>query len=140
MTFQSRVSCYALFTVVMLSVEPLHAEYRKIELRVYGLDCGLCARGVAASVQRLGGVQSVDVDLKTGMLNIVLLPGNKFKMSDLRRRIKENGFRSMEAKITAIGEYKDSSKFEVIGSDESYDIGGRTGSDQGQVERTFDTK
>ncbi len=61
---------------LLLGVQPLHAEYLKIQLRVYGLDCGLCARGVAASVQRLAGVKSVDVTLKTGLLEIVLDPGN----------------------------------------------------------------
>ena len=60
--------------------------------------------------------------LKTGLLEIVLKHGNTFKMSDLRKRIKENGFRATEAKVTAVGSY-DGSRFHVLGSDESYDIG-----------------
>jgi copper chaperone CopZ len=138
MTFsRNNVLRSLLLAVLLLGVLPLHAEYLKIELRVYGLDCGLCARGVAASVQRIGGVKSVDVTLKTGLLEIVLVPGNTFKMSDLRKRIRENGFRSMEATVTAVGDFHGSSKFEVTGSGESYDIGKPDSKESGPVERTF---
>jgi copper chaperone CopZ len=124
---------------LLLAVEPIHAEYLRIQLRVYGLDCELCARGVSASVQRIAGVKSVDVSLRKGMLDIVLTPGNSFKMSDLRKRIRENGFRSMEATVTALGEYK-GSKFEVLGSGESYDIGSLGSTDLAPAEVTFDIR
>jgi hypothetical protein len=60
-------------------------------------------------------------------------------MSALRKRIKENGFRSMEAKVTAIGSY-DGPKFVVVGCDESYDIGRPTSNDATSVEVTFDVR
>jgi copper chaperone CopZ len=123
--------------VLLLAVEPVHAEYVRIQLRVYGLDCELCARGVSASIERLPGVKSVEVSLKKGMLDIALVPGNTFKMSDLRKRIRENGFRSMEATITALGQYN-GSKFEVLGSGESYDIGSPVSKLPPPVEVTFD--
>jgi copper chaperone CopZ len=129
-----------MLAALLVSVEPLHAEYRKIQLRVYGLDCGLCARGVAASVQRLAGVKSVDVDIKKGMVDIVLVPGNKFKMTDLRKRIRENGFRPVEGTVTAVGEFTRSSNFEVVGSGESYDIGAPGSNTSGLIERTFKVK
>jgi hypothetical protein len=58
-------------------------------------------------------------------------------MSGLRKRIKENGFRSMEAKVTAIGSYE-GSRFHVLGADESYDLGRPTSNDASAVEMTFD--
>jgi len=129
-----------MLAALLIAVEPLHAEYRKIQLRVYGLDCGLCARGVAASVQRLAGVKSVDVDIKKGMVDIVLVPGNKLKMSDLRKRIRENGFRPVDGTVTAVGEFTRSSNFEVVGSGESYDIGLVGPDTSGLIERTFKVK
>ena len=105
---------------LLLAVEPVRAEYRRIQLKVYGLDCELCARGVSASIHRMAGVRSVEVSLKTGILGIELTPGNTFKMSDLRNRIRENGFRPMEASVTAVGKFN-GSKFEVLGTGESYD-------------------
>jgi copper chaperone CopZ len=117
-----RIACGAALAASVFAIDPAaHAEYLRIQLRVYGLDCELCARGVSASVQRLAGVKSVDVSLKKGLLDIVLTPGNTFKMSDLRKRIRENGFRPMEATVTAVGEFN-GSKFDVLGSGESYDI------------------
>jgi hypothetical protein len=86
----------------------------------------------------MAGVKSVDVSLKTGLLDITLTPGNAFKMSDLRKRIRENGFRSMEATVTAVGRFNESSRFEVLGSGESYDVGGRDPKTIGPTELTFD--
>jgi len=122
----------AVVAIVLLAGKPAHAEYLRIQLRVYGLDCELCARGVSKSVGRLSGVESVNVSLKTGTLDVVLRRGNTFKMRDLRKRIKENGFRSMDAKVTAVGSY-DGFKFHVLGSDESYDIGVPAPNDAGEV-------
>jgi copper chaperone CopZ len=122
---------------ILMAAAPLHAEYLRIQIRVYGLDCGLCARGVAVSVQRLSGVTSVHVSLKTGVLEIVLSPGNHFRMIDLRRVIRENGFRSLEATITAVGAFNASSKFEVAGSGETYDVPKPAANDHGPVEMTF---
>jgi copper chaperone CopZ len=106
---------------LLLACRPLPAEYLQIRLKVYGLDCELCARGVGASVHRMAGVKSVEVSLKTGMIGIQLMPGNNLKMSDLRKRIQDNGFRPMEARVTALGRLN-GSKFEVLGTGESYDV------------------
>ena len=127
-----------LLVLFLVTGKPVHAEYLRIELKVYGLDCQVCARGVSKSVGRLDGVESVTVSLKTGILEIVLKRGNTFKMSALRKRIKENGFRSMEAKVTAVGSYDGSSKFHVLGSDETYDIGRPPANATTPVEVTFD--
>ena len=124
---------------LLLTVTPLHAEYLRIQMRVYGLDCELCARGVSASIQRLNGVKSVDVSLKKGSLDIALKPGNTFKMSDLRKRIRENGFRSMEATVTAVGRFE-GSKFEVLGSGESYDVSSPDSKAASPVEETFEVR
>jgi copper chaperone CopZ len=126
-----------ILTGLLMAAEPLHAEYLKIQLRVYGLDCGLCARGVAASVERLDGVKTVGVNVKTGLLEIELTPGNTFKMARLRKVIRENGFRSMEATVTAVGAFNASSKFEVTGSGEAYDVAQGPGKDRGPVQLTF---
>jgi copper chaperone CopZ len=118
---------------LLLAIEPVRAEYRRIQLKVYGLDCELCARGVSASIHRMAGVRSVEVSLKTGILGIELIPGNTFKMSDLRNRIRENGFRPMEATVTAVGKFN-GAKFEVLGTGESYDaVPEGKGSDEAEL-------
>lgn len=106
---------------VLLAVAPLRAEYLKIQLHVKGLDCQLCARGVGASIQRIAGVESVVIGLNKGVLDIVLAPGNHVALSDLRRRIRENGFRSTQATVNAIGR-PSASGFQIIGTDESWNV------------------
>ena len=123
---------------LLLAVEPARAEYRRIQLKVYGLDCELCARGVSASVHRLAGVRSVELSLRTGILEIELTPGNTLKMSDLRNRIRENGFRPMNATVTAVGRFN-GSKFEVLGTGESYDVVS-DGKGADATELTFDIR
>jgi copper chaperone CopZ len=122
MTF-SRRSWFSFSAVagLLLAVQPVHAEYLHIQLRVYGLDCELCARGVSASIHRLPGVKAVSVSLKTGLLEIELVPGNTFRVSDLRKRITENGFRAMDATVTAVGQFH-GPEFEVLGSGESWKV------------------
>jgi copper chaperone CopZ len=138
MTFAlKKVLRMAGITAILVAAPAARAEYLSIHLKVYGLDCEVCARGVSASVGRLPGIESVNVSLKTGLLEIVLTRGNTFKLSDLRKRIKENGFRSMEATVTAVGRLN-GSKFEVSGTGESYDLGKKALNSAETTELTFD--
>jgi copper chaperone CopZ len=140
MTLSGRSAlCGIALAGLLLSVEPVHAEYLRIQLRVYGLDCELCARGVSESIKRFDGVESCHVSLKKGILDIKLKRGNTFKMSDLRKRIRENGFRSMEATVTALGQFS-GSNFEVLGSGESFEVGSHDSKVSAPVELTFEVR
>ena len=125
--------------IIALTVAPLRAEYRKIELHVNGLDCELCARGVSASIQRMSGVKSVEVSLKKGMLLVTLESGNSFKLGDLRKRVRDSGFRSTNGTVTAIGRFN-GSKFEVLGSGEVYEVEVPAGNHTIPTELTFEVR
>jgi len=60
-------------------------------------------------------------------------------MSDLRKRIRENGFRPMEATVTPLGQFN-GSKFEVLGSGESYDVSSTDSKSSTPVELTFEVR
>lgn len=134
----SRIATVALL-VAISSARPLCAEYVRIEIRVFGMDCGLCARGLAAYVARMPGVKSADVSWKKGMLDVVLDPGNTIKMEDVRKRIRDNGFRPMEANVTAKGEFKDR-RFEVSGCGDSYYLPQTGNEATSSTEMTFEVK
>jgi cation transport ATPase len=129
----------AFLVLSLMAAAPVRAEYLRIQLKVFGLDCEICARGVSASVGRLAGVENVQVSLKTGMLHIALKPGNTFRLSDLRKRIRENGFRSMEATVTAIGQ-RSGSKIEVAGAGESQTVPGPDTKVSGPEQLTFEVR
>jgi copper chaperone CopZ len=140
MKFQaSRLLRQLPFIWMFLAGSHLHAQYERIELRVYGLDCELCARGVAASVSRLEGVKFVQVRLKEGIVDVVLKPDSSFRMSSLRKRIRENGFRPMEAKVTALGKFE-GARFEVTGSGESYEVSAAAQKTPLPIELTFEAR
>jgi hypothetical protein len=54
MIFSARNALRGLIWVLLLpAMESARAEYLRIQLTVYGLDCEICARGVSASIGRL---------------------------------------------------------------------------------------
>ena len=55
------------------------------------------------AVRKLDGVESVDVSLERAVAEIRLAPGNRVTLGRLRQLIKDNGFTSKEAVVTAIG-------------------------------------
>ena len=55
------------------------------------------------AVQKLPGVESVNVSLERASTDIQLRPGNSITLEQLRRIIKNNGFTSKEATVTVVG-------------------------------------
>ena len=55
------------------------------------------------AVRKLEGVESVDVSLERAVAEIRLAPGNRVTLARLRQLVKDNGFTSKEAVVTAIG-------------------------------------
>jgi hypothetical protein len=58
---------------------------------------------VRVAVQKLPGVESVNVSLERASTDIQLRPGNTITLGQLRAIIKNNGFTTKEAVVTAIG-------------------------------------
>ena len=55
------------------------------------------------AVQKLPGVESVDVSLERASTEIQLRPGNAITLEQIRRLIKNNGFTAKEATVVAVG-------------------------------------
>ena len=76
-------------------------------------------------MKKIAGVQQVTVSLTAGLTILDLRPDNAVTMSRLRQVIKDNGFVSKEAQITARGHVVDGSPgqvFEVRGTRERLPI------------------
>lgn len=72
-------------------------------------------------MQRVEGVQSVQVSLKEGLTILELRPENKITLAQLRTVIKNNGFVSKEVKVIARGSAR-SNGFDVAGSGERLSV------------------
>ena len=65
---------------LLLALSPLSPPMRSIEqvnLTVFGMDCAPCAHAIHVSMKGIKGVNTVDVDLNTGLVTIKLTPGQQ---------------------------------------------------------------
>ena len=86
-----------------LSTVAAHAEYEQVNLTVFGMDCAPCAHAIHVSMKGIQGVNTVDVDLNTGLVSIKLAPGNKAVMLQFNQAVEKNGFTHKDADIIARG-------------------------------------
>ena len=86
-----------------LSTLAAHAEYELVNLTVFGMDCAPCAHAIHVSMKGIQGVETVHVDLNTGLVTIKLAPGNKAGMLQFNQAVEKNGFTHKDADIIARG-------------------------------------
>ncbi|MBI4539172.1 MAG: heavy-metal-associated domain-containing protein [Gemmatimonadetes bacterium] len=68
------------------------AAPERIELRVTGLSCPLCAYGLEKKLKKLEAVERVSVELKTGLVVLDLGDGAQLSDERLRAVVQEAGF------------------------------------------------
>ena len=111
-----------IFTILVLLLallpSPARAEYTRVELKIFGMDCAICAHGVRVAVQKVEGVESVELSLEHAQADIRLRAGNAVALDRFRQIVKANGFEPKDATVTAVGTVRDS------GGKLSFDISG----------------
>jgi cation transport ATPase len=89
--------------ILTLSSLSARAEYQQVNLTVFGMDCAPCAHAIHVSMKGIQGVNTVDVDLNTGLVSIKLSPGNSASMRQFNQAVERNGFTHKDAEIVARG-------------------------------------
>jgi cation transport ATPase len=79
------------------------AELRRVDLKIFGMDCATCAHGLRVGFRKLDGVESVEVSLERAAAEIRLRPANRVTLPQLRQIVKNNGFNAREAAVTVVG-------------------------------------
>ena len=82
---------------------PARAEYTRVELKILGMDCAICAHGVRVAVQKIDGVESVELSLERAQADIRLRKDNVVSLDRFRQIVKANGFEPKQATVTAVG-------------------------------------
>jgi copper chaperone CopZ len=90
----------AFFALIPLAA---HAEYEQVNLTVFGMDCAPCAHAIHVSMKGIQGVNTVDVDLNTGLVTIKLTPGNSASMKQFNEAVEKNGFTHKDADVIVRG-------------------------------------
>jgi copper chaperone CopZ len=108
------------------------AEYEQVNLTVFGMDCAPCAHAIHVSMKGIQGVNTVDVDLNTGLVSIKLAPGNNAAMRQFNEAVEKNGFTHKDANVIVRGVLLGSAQapfLEVTGTKDRYaliQLGGGT--------------
>jgi copper chaperone CopZ len=106
-----------------LSAVTARAEYQQVNLTVFGMDCAPCAHAIHVSMKGIQGVNTVDVDLNTGLVSIKLAPGNNAAMRQFNEAVEKNGFTHKDANIMVRGQLSGSAQFpflDVSGTTDRY--------------------
>jgi copper chaperone CopZ len=114
-----------MIATAFLALLPLaaHAEYEQVNLTVFGMDCAPCAHAIHVSMKGIEGVDTVDVDLNTGLVAIKLIPGNSASMRQFNQAVEKNGFTHKNAEIVVRGKMVGSANapvLEVSGTPDRY--------------------
>jgi copper chaperone CopZ len=109
--------------VFALTFSPLtlRAEFQQVDLTVFGMDCAPCAHAIHVSMKGIEGVNSVDVDLNTGLVTIKLNPGNRATMRQFNEAVEKNGFTHKDAYVVAKGKLTGSGSAPVLQIDGTTD-------------------
>src|SRR5580692_335674 len=99
MTMKKALIVFAL----TFSPAALQAEYEQVNLTVFGMDCAPCAHAIHVSMKGIQGVNTVDVDLNTGLVTIKLNPGNGAAMRQINEAVEKNGFTHKDAIVVVRG-------------------------------------
>ena len=75
-----------------------NAKRQTVRMRVAGMTCAACARGLEASFRKMAGVENVDIDYKAGQAVITFDP-SKHTTDSLSKFIAECGYRVKEVKV-----------------------------------------
>lgn len=95
---------------------------------------------MSVSLQKIPGVESVDVSLNQGRASIVLRPGNSVTLEQVTQVVKDKGFTPREAGVVARGELEETNgklHFKLLNTDQTYEvvIGARSVKSKADVEK-----
>jgi copper chaperone CopZ len=97
-----------------------HAEYTRVELQIFGMDCATCAHGVRIQIQKVDGVESVELSLQRASADIRLRQNNRVTLDQFRKIVKGNGFQPRQASVAAVGTVRE------IGGKLAFEVSGLT--------------
>jgi copper chaperone CopZ len=115
----------SLLTTAALALSALaaHAEYQQVDMTVFGMDCAPCAHAIHVSMKGIQGVNTVDVDLNTGLVTVKLAPGNRAAMRQFNEAVESNGFTHKDATVVVRGKLTGTASapfIEVAGTPDRY--------------------
>ena len=93
----------AVLAAVGLTPVTASAELRRVQFKVEGMSCAYCNTTMSAAIEKLDGVEKVQLSAEEGLVIVQLKAANKITLEQLRRLVRSNGYPTKDAEITALG-------------------------------------
>ncbi|MBL4759946.1 MAG: heavy-metal-associated domain-containing protein [Mariprofundaceae bacterium] len=65
---------------------------QKASIQVDGLSCPFCTYGLEKNLKKINGIESVDIDIKTGKATVIIKSNIQVDNQALRQAVKKAGF------------------------------------------------
>ncbi|RKZ64765.1 MAG: heavy-metal-associated domain-containing protein [Gammaproteobacteria bacterium] len=87
------------YILTVFSVNVFAVEQQTIEIEVTGMTCPFCVYGTEKKLQKLDGVENVDVSLDKKKARIVMKEGKTADIDAIKKAITDAGFTAGKASI-----------------------------------------
>lgn len=81
----------AMLSAALLFAASAWAAEKTATVKVYGMDCPACAKGVAGSLKALKGVKAADVSVEKAQA-VVVYDDAQVTLDQLKKRIEKSGY------------------------------------------------
>ncbi len=93
----------AFLIMAVLLAAPVHSVLaqdakRSLIIQVDGLSCPFCAYGLEKNLNKVDGIDSVHMDMKSGKATVLLKPDAHVDDQVLRKAVEKAGFTAREIK------------------------------------------
>ncbi|ODS31747.1 MAG: Heavy-metal-associated domain protein [Candidatus Scalindua rubra] len=82
------------------------AQTKEVRLRVDGLACPFCAYGLEKKLKLLEGLESLNISLKKGLVEMTFKEDNNLDISKLKTIVKDAGYTLKGVEISSFGYVK----------------------------------
>jgi copper chaperone CopZ len=110
--------------MLALCPAPTAAEWLRAVIRFQPTDCASCVESLAARLERVRGVEQVQVDSTRNLVKIQLAAGNRVRLSRLRDVIQQDGTRWLHSEVEAKGACLDGGRLELWSGGEQIELRG----------------
>ncbi|MFQ5546419.1 MAG: heavy-metal-associated domain-containing protein [Acidiferrobacterales bacterium] len=87
-----RIGATILMLLMLFAPLGAQAETNLYHLKVDGLGCPFCAYGIEKKLSAIDGVESIDVELKKGMVVVTTTEGAALTETQAHKAVKDAGF------------------------------------------------
>ncbi len=106
-TFKKFAVKMSVISILVLLISSIcFAQIKEARLRVDGLACPFCAYGLEKNLKPLEGLESLNISLKKGLVELTFKEDNNLDISKLKTIVKDAGYTQKGVEISGFGYIK----------------------------------